>query len=92
MLIILLLTLTIASVIDFNTLYTSNDLIAKFSHISGLLKVHIDIEFPKFPCTILSLTHRNIFEVQETNFKNMEKFTIPDMKPYIPIAIEDETF
>ena len=91
-LIILLLSLSIASVIDFRTPITNNDLIAKFNHVSGLIKVHIDIEFPKFPCSILSLDHINSFEVKETSFKNIEKLIMPDMKPYIPSLIHEESY
>jgi hypothetical protein len=51
----LLVILTITSIINFNAPKVDSDLIIDQKHLAQKLTVHIDIEFPRYPCSFLSL-------------------------------------
>jgi hypothetical protein len=75
----LLLFLCIMSFINFNAPKIDSDLIIDQKHLAEKLKVHIDIEFPRYPCSFLSLDVENILKVHLVNVHdNLQKITIPE--------------
>ena len=53
--IVTLAVLTIMSIVNFSSPKIDSDLIIDQKHLAQKLKVHIDIEFPRYPCSFLSL-------------------------------------
>jgi len=51
----LLIILCFSSIINFNSPKIVSDLIIDQKHLAEKLKVHIDIAFPRYPCSFLSL-------------------------------------
>lgn len=55
-----------------------SDLIIDHEHLDQKLRVNIDISFPKYPCSMLSLDVENILKVHEVNIGNtIRKYNIP---------------
>lgn len=59
--------LTIMSIINFASPKIDSDLIIDQKHLAEKLKVFIDIEFPRYPCSFLSLDVENILKVHLVN-------------------------
>ena len=75
----MLLILLAAAITDFRSPRPVSDLIVDQKHLDQKLKVTIDIEFPKYPCSMLSLDIENILKVHEVNIGNtIQKFNLPD--------------
>jgi hypothetical protein len=75
----LLLFLCVMSFINFNAPKIDSDLIIDQKHLAEKLKVYIDIEFPRYPCSFLSLDVENILKVHLVNVHdNLQKITIPE--------------
>ena len=79
-----LLILLISAIIEFTNPYLTSDLIVDQKHLDQKLKVNIDIEFPKYPCSMLSLDIENILKVHEVNIGNtIKKYNLPGMDPFV---------
>lgn len=60
-----------------------SDLIVDQEHLDQKLRVNLDISFPKYPCSMLSLDVENILKVHDVNIGNtVHKFNLPDMTPF----------
>jgi len=55
------------SVLEFWEVKIDSDLIIDQKHLAQKLKVHIDIAFPRYPCSFLSLDVENILKVHLVN-------------------------
>lgn len=75
---IFLIIMLVATSIEFFEGHYKSDLIIDQKHITEKLKVHIDIEFPSYPCAWLSLDIENNLKVHEINIGDtIKKFTLP---------------
>ena len=55
------------------------------------MKVYIDIEFPRYPCSFLSLDIENILKVHEVNVeKNLQKIVLPEGSVYSDKGMNDD--
>lgn len=55
-----------------------SDLIVDSEHLDQKLRVNIDISFPKYPCSMLSLDIENILKVHEVNIGDtIRKYSLP---------------
>lgn len=59
----LLFFLCTMSILKFVDLRVDSDLIIDQKHLAEKLKVNIDIEFPRYPCSFLSLDIENVLKV-----------------------------
>ena len=67
------------SVINFMSPWVDSDLIIDQKHLAEKLKVKIDIEFPRYPCSFLSLDVENILKVHLVNvMSNLKKYSLPE--------------
>ena len=56
----------------------STDLIVDQVHLDQKLKVNMDISFPRYPCSMLSLDIENILKVHEVNIGGtIQKYNLP---------------
>lgn len=68
-----------------------SDLIIDHEHLDQKLRVNIDISFPKYPCSMLSLDIENILKVHEVNVgKTILKYEIPSGNMYIETEDREE--
>lgn len=68
-----------------------SDLIIDQKHLAEKLKVHIDIEFPRYPCSFLSLDVENILKVHLVNVQdNLQKITLPEQQIYRDDRMSDD--
>lgn len=87
----LLVFLCIMSVINFSEPKIDSDLIIDQKHLAEKLKVHIDIEFPRYPCSFLSLDVENILKVHLVNvMDNLKKTVVPDGHIYDDSRLNDD--
>lgn len=78
-----LIFLTIMSIVNFASPKIDSDLIIDQKHLGEKLNVHIDIEFPRYPCSFLSLDVENILKVHKVNVEDsLQKTVIPDGNIY----------
>ena len=63
----MLLILLATAILDFQSPRPVSDMIVDQKHLDQKLKVNVDIEFPKYPCSMLSLDIENILKVHEVN-------------------------
>lgn len=79
------------SVVNFTNPKKGSDLIVDQEHLDQKLKVNMDISFPKYPCSMLSLDIENILKVHEVNVGNtIQKFNLPDMTLFIETDNREE--
>lgn len=79
----MLLTLLTVTILNFLSPMQVSDLIVDQKHLDQKLKVNIDIEFPKYPCSMLSLDIENILKVHEVNIGGgIRKYKLPEMEPF----------
>lgn len=87
----LLVVLSFLSIINFQAPQVDSDLIIDQKHLAEKLKVTIDIEFPMYPCALLSLDIENILKVHLVNIEdNLQKIVIPDMAIYSDARLNDD--
>ena len=63
----LLVFLCAMSIINFTAPKIDSDLIIDQKHLAEKLKVFIDIDFPRYPCSFLSLDVENVLKVHLVN-------------------------
>ena len=86
-----LVLLTAYSFWSFMTPGMVSDLIIDQKHLSQKLRVSIDIEFPKYPCSFLSLDIENVLKVHLVNIdENLQKRTMPEMEIYNDRGLNNE--
>jgi hypothetical protein len=79
-----LVSLVTISVIDFIHPRKGSDLIVDHEHLDQKLKVNIDISFPSYPCSMLSLDVENILKVHEVNVGGtLLKYNLPSGELFI---------
>jgi Endoplasmic Reticulum-Golgi Intermediate Compartment (ERGIC) len=87
----LLLFLCVMSVIKFSMPQVESDLIIDQKHLAEKLKVHIDIEFTRYPCSFLSLDVENILKVHLVNvMDNLKKISLPEQQEYKDDHMSDQ--
>lgn len=65
--------IAVLTMLVFNTVVShfrpqyGSDMIIDHEHLDQKLRVNIDISFPKYPCSMLSLDVENILKVHEVN-------------------------
>lgn len=78
-----LVALTISAISTFLSPQIYTDIVVDQKHSQDQLKVNIDIEFPNFPCGLLSLDIENVLRVHLVNIKdNLQKFELPANTPH----------
>lgn len=68
---------------NFTQPLVGSDLIVDQEHLDQKLKVNIDISFPSYPCSMLSLDIENILKVHEVNVGGtISKYNLPENTPF----------
>lgn len=79
------------SVLNFTAPKIDSDLIIDQKHLAEKLRVYIDIEFPRYPCSFLSLDVENILKVHLVNVQdNLKKTTLPERQEYRDDRMSDQ--
>jgi hypothetical protein len=67
-----------SAIFKFTSPVVDSDLIIDQKHLNEKLKVNIDIEFPRYPCSFLSLDIENVLKVHIVNVQgNLTKLELP---------------
>ena len=86
-----LVILTIMSIVNFASPKIDSDLIIDQKHLAEKLRVYIDIEFPRYPCSFLSLDVENILKVHKVNVEDqLKKIVVPDGSLYSDKGMSDD--
>lgn len=81
--IVTLFVLCLSAISSFISPRTYTDILVDQKHSQDKLKVNIDIEFPSFPCGILSVDIENVLRVHEVNVReSLQKFELPGHELY----------
>lgn len=76
----ILISLLSISTLEYTRPRYGSDLIIDHEHLEQKLKVNMDISFPGYPCSMLSLDIENILKVHEVNIGDtIKKFNLPGM-------------
>lgn len=87
----LLVILTTMSIVQFTQPKIDSDLIIDQKHLSEKLKVYLDIEFMRYPCSFLSLDVENVLKLHLVNIDmNLVKYSQPDMLIYNDKQMSDD--